>query len=757
MDRFRPNIRHVRQLEATASSPDVPRISDQVNWSPMSLASLFHSRLVSRRFAIVVLGWMSAGCGSSGATDNTGAGGASNATNPSGTGGTAASTTVAGDPWEPPTPTETTCAIEAGTEDPANSVKFLTELGCQSDFDALASEPMNTSIPGARSAKIVLDQLYDDNLYFQNSKKYTVHFDFASANLSVANGFADVGAAPSFGATQYSAPDRRFLLGAVTYYSGPKYWALEMAPYDTASAEMVEKLFRAVQANTFFGPSLVFHPTSDSVAKNTSGLSADIHTKTTDQIFAGIDYQPLRLGETYGKLHFIAEKDFANDFYGFRDIVVLEAIPNDIAVTAGIITQQFQTPLSHVNVLAMNRGTPNMGLRNAITNPKLVGLKEKWVKLTVDSEKWDVVEVTEAEADAWWEVNKPEPKTLEAPNTDVKELVDVENVTDVAGSPNMLAAIKAATKAFGAKTANYSILANIDGLPVRKAFAIPVFYYVQFMQENQLFDKITQMMQSNEWSDLATRSKRLEEFRAAIKAAPINQQFQDLLRAKLEAEYPGLSMRFRTSTNAEDLDGFPCAGCYDSHTGYPANWTSVLDAIRKTWATVWTYRTFQEREYNGLDHKSVAMGLLVHHNFPTEEANGVAVTQNIYVPSGMDPAYYINVQQGDAEVVAPDPGVLCDTFLYYFAQEGQPITWIAHSTIAEPAGQPVLTARQTYELGSALEKIHTAFSKAYGPGAGNYGWYGMDVEFKFDDEDSTDGTPHLLIKQARPYPDPAKR
>jgi hypothetical protein len=28
----------------------------------------------------------------------------------------------------------------------------------------------------------------------------------------------------------------------------------------------------------------------------------------------------------------------------------------------------------------------------------------------------------------------------------------------------------------------------------------------------------------------------------------------------------------------------------------------------------------------------------------------------------------------------------------------------------------------------------------------------MDIEFKFDDEDSKDGLPHLLVKQARPYP-----
>jgi hypothetical protein len=63
----------------------------------------------------------------------------------------------------------------------------------------------------------------------------------------------------------------------------------------------------------------------------------------------------------------------------------------------------------------------------------------------------------------------------------------------------------------------------------------------------------------------------------------------------------------------------------------------------------------------------------------------------------------------------------------------------------------VLTTTQTYKLGKALDAIHQRFSAAYGPAAGNLGWYAMDVEFKYDD-DGQGGTPALFIKQARPYP-----
>jgi hypothetical protein len=69
----------------------------------------------------------------------------------------------------------------------------------------------------------------------------------------------------------------------------------------------------------------------------------------------------------------------------------------------------------------------------------------------------------------------------------------------------------------------------------------------------------------------------------------------------------------------------------------------------------------------------------------------------------------------------------------------------------------VLSRTQIHELGLALKAIHRKFSDAYGSGAGVYGWYGMDVEFKFDDEDNPGQEPALYIKQARPYPTPTSQ
>jgi hypothetical protein len=631
--------------------------------------------------------------------------------------------------------------------------EFLRRIGCSDDFAALASAPIDSTLPGARSVKVVQDHADGDALYFQNSVLYPIHYEFIAAHLSGGE-LPIVPQLAEFNTTEYYSPERRFNLGAVTYYDGPKVWALELAPYDSAGADMIESLYRGVAAAGFFAPDLVFHPTSEALTLVAAALPEDIPVMTTDELYAEIDYQPLSLGSAMGRLHFSTAAALASEYVSFQSILVLDQGPNDISVIQGLITQEFQTPLSHVNVLSQNRGTPNMGLRGALDNPELLALEGELIELTVEAESWRVREVTQAEAEAFWDEHKPEPVVLPPLDLDVQTLVDIEDVTPEPEDPaDLRDAIKTAVPAFGGKSAHYSVLARTEDVPLVKAFAVPMFFYDQFMRDNGFYDEVNVLLADPDFTtDAAVRDQKLAQLRAAMQVAPLDGGFQVLLKQKLEADYPGLKMRFRTSTNSEDLDGFPCAGCYESHSGDPKDWGDVLDAIRETYASAWLFRTFEERTYYGIAHDSVGMALLVHHNFAEEEANGVAVTSNPFDATGLDPAFYVNVQYGgEVEVVAPPPGVTSDSFLYFFSQPNQPISYLTHSSLL-PAGQTVLDTTQTYQLGRALDAIHTRFSPAYGPAAGNDGWYAMDIEFKFDDEAAPGEPPTLYIKQARPYP-----
>lgn len=640
------------------------------------------------------------------------------------------------------------CLIPEGS-DP----DYAQQLGCLADFEALASEPADASIPGATSVKTVIDRLDGDALYFQNSQRYCVHWEFASEHLS-GDGLPIVPELGLFNATEYYSPDRRFLLGAVSYYEGPGRWVYEISPYDTADAEMIARAHELIAAGLWNGEELAFHPTSEAVQAVAADLPASVPIVTTDELYAGVDYQPLNLGTTTGLLSFRTAEEVDGEYTSYRELVVLDEVPNDISIVAGIITAEFQTPLAHINVLSVNRGTPNMGLRDADTHATLRALEGKWVRLTVGAFDWSIEEITAEEADLWWEENKPEPLTVQPLDTSVTDLRDLDEIIDL-DSAELGDAISANIPVFGAKATNYAALreaaAQGEPVPIQPGFAVPMYYYDQFMTDNGLWERARELMADPQWSDPSFRAEALEDFKDELRDAPMRAEVVELIRARAEELFPGESARFRSSTNAEDLGKFTGAGLYNSETGDPTiegdGDDSIEWAVKKVWSQVWNTRAYEEREYYSMNHLDVGMALLVHANFPEEEANGVAITNNPYDTSGLEPAFYVNAQLGGEDVVTPDPGVLPDSYLHYYYYTGQPIVYIQHSTLVEE-GETVLSTAQSYELAVALDAIHAFFLEAYGSDGD---WYAMDVEWKFDDK-YTPGEPALWIKQARPFP-----
>jgi pyruvate,water dikinase len=638
------------------------------------------------------------------------------------------------------------CVVAEG-EDPDCSAA----IGCDADFDVLSSKPLDASIPGATSVKTVIDLIYDSTLYFQNSKRYKIHWDFASANLSVSNGKLVVPSLFQFNASEYSAPTRRFVLGAVTYYEAAKAWTYEIAPYDKASAGMISLAYHKIADSSFFGKDLCFHPTSVAIENTAKSLPGTVKIITTNDLFKDVNYQPLNYGTSMGRLVFVTAAALDSAYVGFRDIVVLDEVPNDISVTSGIMTEMFQTPLAHINVLSQNRGTPNMALRGAFSDPALRALEGKWVRYTVGPSNYSVTETSKDSADAWWDKHKPATVSIAKMNLNIKDLRNVEDILDLEQMP-LCAAIDSAIPAFGGKASHFSAFPHMDStkVPYPKAFAVPVYYYSQFMEQNGFNKRVTEMLADQRFQDdPAVRDSCLRVLRNDMLASPVDKSFETMLLAKLNAEYFGIRMRFRSSTNAEDLDGFTGAGLYISVSGDPNDpKRPVLDAIRTVWSSVWFFRAFEERSYRNIGHTSVGMALLVHKTFIDEKAGGVAITDNPFDISGLEPAFYINVQVNGLSVVLPDPTITTDQFLYYFTYAGQPIMYLAHSNQI-PDTTTVLTARQVYKLGLALDEIHQFFRKCYGNDPGK--WYAMDTEFKFE-QPEPNGDWVLFMKQARPYP-----
>lgn len=644
-----------------------------------------------------------------------------------------------GTPWS--------CVITTGP-----GTDYANQLGCEDDFTALSSLPLDASIAGARSIKTIVDRSDANALYFTNSRCYPIHWEFASMFLS-GNGLPPVPDLGTFNGIEYYSPNRRFLLGALTYYEGPDKYTYELSPYDTADVSMIEQAYRQIRDESWFGEALVFHPTSSAIEALVPSLADDIAVITTDELFAGVQYQAYNVGETIGRLGFYEAADVAGAYIPFRDIAVLDAVPIDISITAGIITSEFQTPLAHINVLSVNRGTPNMGLRGASDDPELRALEGKNVRLVVEPHGYTVEEVTQEEADAWWEEHRPDPLSVPVMDLSVDVLTDAEDVIE--DGADLRDQIDLGLTRFGSKGTNYSALYDMDHdvVPIQDAFVIPFHYYDQFMVANGLRHQLMALEADPAWADPVHREEQLLAFQESMRVAPIDPAFVAAVITKFNAKFPDQTrIRFRSSTNAEDLGTFTGAGLYNSQTGHtdrpPGSEGSVEWAIKEAWLNIWNPRAYEERGYYSIDQHACGMALLTTPNFKDEEANGVAITNNIFDTSGVEPAFYVNVQFGENEVVQPDVGVLPDAYLHYFYYPGSPVTYITHSTLIPP-GTTVLDATQVNDLGVALDAIHSHFLSVYG---NDDEWYGMDVEFKFDDKLDPDNPPTLFIKQARPFP-----
>ena len=126
----------------------------------------------------------------------------------------------------------------------------------------------------------------------------------------------------------------------------------------------------------------------------------------------------------------------------------------------------------------------------------------------------------------------------------------------------------------------------------------------------------------------------LDTLRADMAAAPVDATDLATIENAVTAAFGATRMKFRSSTNAEDLAHHTGAGLYESRAGAVGDPLYPVDVALKTvWASVWNVRAFEERDYAGIDHTQVAMAILVAPSFPDELANGVAITANVYDPA----------------------------------------------------------------------------------------------------------------------------
>jgi pyruvate,water dikinase len=602
-------------------------------------------------------------------------------------------------------------------------IDYFNNIACKEVFDYLDGNPLTQPFGEVRSVKFIYD-FKKEKIYFFNFNKYSYHAHFAINVLKFdkIKKFDD----------QYSnGPERIYFIGEVCHYTASNTYTFEMFAGTEMTCDQLKKLYNKIADNSFIGKDLR-HLSYNRENRNCLGLNAITH----NDLYKGQKYQALNYCEGYGYLKFVDVNTSALHAVEKHDVVVLNEIPLDISVNSGMITNKFQMPLSHLNVLSHNRGTPNMALRSAWSNKKLRVLSNKLIYLKVAADTFSIREATLQEAERFWKIKE------------IKIIQKLEMNDKDSGLVDLQKQSFSSVALIGGKAANFAELLKVKGINTPEgAFAIPFYYYSQHLKKHGLDIYIEKMLSDSLFDkDRNIRQNYLSVLRDSIVQSSIDTLLVHQVIQLFQSKWTSTSMRFRSSTNAEDVQEFNGAGLYESHSAKIGSSKKSIDAaIKKVWASLWNLEAVEERDYFKIDHRSVAMAVLVHRNFKHEDANGVVITYNPY--NATLPAYIVNAQAGELAVVGNSKDTLADQIIVYLfgttPDKNYSIQYVTHSNIVGMEDKTVLSEEELVQLKIAVDNIFNHYCTLY------VQCKHLDIEFKIDS--SEEYKRKLYIKQVRLY------
>ena len=310
-----------------------------------------------------------------------------------------------------------------------------------------------------------------------------------------------------------------------------------------------------------------------------------------DDLFPGTGVDLLNIAVGYGRLRVMDPDGRPHP----REVVIYEAVPNELPRVAGIITTVRQTPLSHVNLRAAQDGVPNAYIRKVLDDPDIAALVDGFVRYEVTETGWSLRAATPEEVDEHYESARP--TQAQTPQRDLS----ITSITALSG-----VRFEDWT-AFGVKAANVAELRRLGFAAgtVPEGFAIPFYFYDEFMKANGFHVRVEAMLADEDFqTDFDVQDDMLDDLRDDIEDADSPQWVIDAL-TEMHASFPdGTSLRYRSSTNNEDLPGFNGAGLYDSKTQDPDETADdgIDKSLKGVFASLWNFRAFTERDFHRIDH-----------------------------------------------------------------------------------------------------------------------------------------------------------
>jgi pyruvate, water dikinase len=605
--------------------------------------------------------------------------------------------------------------------------------------------------------KFVLD-IKSNKMYFVDSNVFTLHADFVvdylqkiprtSENMRQYN-------------QNYSTVKPQFILGYLTHYPQIKegtssahngLWTFSFWEGDTIQAKDIRRTYKRLQ-QTFKVAPLVFRPDSTMQEKVAKQLKAyKIATINNNQIYKSLPYQAFNNGSAIGRLVIVPPTTKVENLsFAEDDIVLLQSSYPDISPVAGVITTNFSTPLSHVNLRAGAWGIPNATIKNAAN--EFANFDGKLVFYEVTEAAYIMREATPDEV-AQQAKAKAEKTKVVMPEADL-------NTTALLP----LNQIKAtdATK-YGAKTANLGEMMrakmpmNVEdgfGVPLNipDGYGIPFSYYLAHIKQHKIDEKIATMLAAPKFKDdAAWRKNAMDELRLAISNAPIDKEALKKIATQWRIQLGGKGVFARSSTNAEDLKGFNGAGLYDTVPNVKDE-AALEAAIKQVWASVWNLRAVEERTHFGIPHDQVYPAVLIQ-TAVNAAAAGVLLTTDIW--GHQKGTYTINAKWGLGMRVVEGQKV-AEQILFDTSNDGTRVISRSDETTMlvvnekggmiekpVPKGEAILTEKRAKMLGTAAKRVTKIFKNTEV----------LDIEWVLETQNGKNGSASkdvFWIVQARPF------
>lgn len=590
------------------------------------------------------------------------------------------------------------------------------------------------AIGSDRFTKLVVD-LHTKAVYYVDAGLYPMHKDFIFAELlkTPRTKEAEQALDKNYGRNK---PD--FLMCYLVHHAEAGVWSLAFWDGDKATAEHVRLAFARVRETFYLGDQVKFRPNSND-QEAVAATIPEIPVVTNDALYKAAGYQPFHRGVAVGTLRVVKPgAEAAGVTFAPDEIVILPEPLSDITPVAGMVSESFSTPLSHVNLRAAAWGIPNAGLRGAAA--KYGALEGKVVRFEAGATGATIREATPAEI-AKARAEKRARTTVLVPKADL---------TRTKLAP--LSVLRAAdASAYGAKASNLGeiVHAKLPGVAVPPGFTIPIAHYEKHLAAAGIDRRVHAFLGNAELrASPEKRKAELEGIRRDIIAAAIAPALEKEIAAALAKLTGGAGEKsgvfVRSSTNAEDLPGFSGAGLYDTVPNVHGS-EAVARAVKQVWASVWNLRAYEERELYLIDHKEVRAAVLVQIGVAATAA-GVLVTAH---PTDPDDTHTITINAKSGLGMRVVDGKKVPEILLYNthnkglrivsrSDEDTMLVFQGDGGVREvpnaQKGAPVLTNERVQRLADVALKVRGVFPKDRP----------LDIEWVLRGEE-------VFVVQARPY------